>query len=278
MGNPVRICEVEPEVAEFGLEEVEYMLKRQPTTYALMTYCLMMGGGEIEYRRLGITRKAYRKAIENLSKISGFSIRKNFEKGEEGGHQGGQGRFAVSVDYERLPEFLKFKGGHQGGHHSHTGSRTRELNVPLKRVLKYPKKKSASLPLAENDFELFYYGPSLKVKKGEGVLKKTDVASARKAFAKMRKSCDIPAEELTRRYNAHYSARVDHTLKNPAQFVKHPASWLNAGSYEDEELIEATKPKANPLTDPSFLKWMDDNGYDVPAEALEQYYEIYTTR
>lgn len=268
---------MEPEVAEFGREEVEYMLKRQPTTYALLTYCLFTGGGEIEYRRLGITRKAYRKAIENLSKISGFSIRKNFEKGEEGGHQGGQGRFAVSVDYERLPGFLKFKGGHQGGHHSHTGSRTHELSVPLKRVLKYPKKKSASLPLAENDFELFYYGPSLKRKKGEGILKKTDISSARKAYAKLRKSgCDIPAEELTRRFNAHYTARVDHTLPNPAQFVKHPASWLNAGSYEDEEIIAATTPKANPHADPSFLQWMDDNGYSKRAETMQDYYEIYT--
>ena len=106
--------------------------------------------------------------------------------------------------------------------------------------------------------------------------KKVDVAKARQAFLRMRKNgCELSATELTKLFNQHYREKFNKA--DGHKFVKHPSTWLNAGSYEDEVPVAKTQTDAEPwLTDERFGLWLQLNEYPDRPETLSDYYEIYT--
>ena len=91
------------------------------------------------------------------------------------------------------------------------------------------------------------------------VIRKMDKGRARLAFEKAKAKTDLTPQELADRYNAHVRAADE------IRYSKHPSTWLNAESWEDQDVSEA--PVSKPWNDDAeFLDWLKEESPDTSYE------------
>lgn len=126
------------------------------------------------------------------------------------------------------------------------------LPKPVKETRK-EKPISRSLPLAE--FEDFWKGYPRKVGK----------LAAEKAYVKARRSTD---------HTAIMATLGSYKFSDDPQFIPHPATWLNRGSFLDEAGPgHAVGKVPRPNTDDPFAlyDWFNNRGYPLAAEEYDEY-------
>lgn len=112
----------------------------------------------------------------------------------------------------------------------------------------------ANRSLALADFESFWKIYPRKVGK----------VAAEKAYAKARKSVD---------HAAIMAALGSYTFSDEIQFVPHPATWLNRGSFLDEASTPQGKTVPRPATDDPVVlyQWYNDRGTALEPHEYEEY-------
>lgn len=94
---------------------------------------------------------------------------------------------------------------------------------------KVKRKKASDPEIYSDEFELFWEACPRKVGKGNA-WKAWKPASLSAASSKNKSPTETVAEFLTRRMRDYAAFMAD----KDAQFIRHPATWLNGGNWDDE--------------------------------------------
>lgn len=131
---------------------------------------------------------------------------------------------------------------------------TPEGGTVLPKPVKETGKEKPSRSLALADFESFWKIYPRKVGK----------VAAEKAYAKARKSVD---------HATIMAALGSYTFSDEIQFVPHPATWLNRGSFLDEASTVSGKTVPRPATDDPVVlyQWYNDRGTALEPHEYEEY-------
>lgn len=117
------------------------------------------------------------------------------------------------------------------------------------------KEKPISRSLALAEFDEFWKGYPRKVGK----------LAAEKAYVKARRSTDHASIMAT---------LGSYKFSDDPQFIPHPATWLNRGSFLDEAAPGHTVGNVpRPNTDDPFVlyEWFNNRGYPLAAEEYDEY-------